>query len=111
MEGQTSEVEATPGGGETKEAPQPDENEPASFPSTDEIPTSTDGGTTGTLLNILSRHPFLGIYEKTADRGDLGTRGRVCFALEVILTIVVLALVLAIIAAVAWKTLAPLPHV
>jgi hypothetical protein len=105
----------TDGAGTATEAevatPEPSEADPAGFADDDDaIPESADGGTAQTLIKLLSRHPFTSLYEKTAGQ-KLGLRGRICFLLDVIFVAIVVALLLGIIAAVAWKTLAPLPHV
>jgi len=92
------------------ETPLPDETEPAVFPANDEIPVGADAGTTRTLMSLLSAHPFWNLYEATRSPEPLKGRALFCFVMDVIFRIVVVLLLLGIIAAVAYKTFAPLPH-
>jgi hypothetical protein len=101
------------GAGSQQEAPVPDEEEPAGFPAGDEI-SGEAGGAANTLMRLLSRHPFMALYEIAASkvRRD-NARGFllfVCVCGDLLFTLVVVALLLAIIGAVVYKTLAPLPH-
>jgi hypothetical protein len=88
----------------------PDEKNPAAFADEDPIPPSADGGTTRTLLSLLSRHPFWSLYVTTHGIQKLPVRAWACFVLDVLFRLAVVTILLGVIAAVAWKTLAPLPH-
>ncbi|HEU5151577.1 MAG TPA: hypothetical protein VFU19_13825 [Iamia sp.] len=88
--------------------PGPDPSAPASFPL-DDSPSwaATDGGTTRALSQFLTISPCLDLYQRS------GSSHRVlfgvCFALDLVIRLGATVLILAILAAVAWKTLAPLP--
>lgn len=101
-----------PGQGE-EAAPEPDPSEPATYSDDEEdsIGGGADGGASQTLMALLSRHPFSSLYQATGgNKDDLDFRGWICFFLDLIFVLVVVSLLLGIIAAVAWKTLSPLPH-
>jgi hypothetical protein len=105
----TDEAES-PGADEA--APDLDEAEPARYSDDEEdsIKTGADGGASQTLMALLSRHPFSSLYQATGGNKDhLDVRGWVCFILDLMFVLVVVSLLLGIIAAVAWKTLAPVP--
>lgn len=93
----------------------PDPTTPANYPPTDEDAFSGaitgDGGTTRFLTRLVRMTPFLDLHDR-ARKGKKGSRARgvLCFALDCLIRLIVVGLLLAIIGAVAWKTLAPLPH-
>lgn len=92
-------------------SPTPDENNPAALPSTD-APTFGpvgEGGTAKALAKLLQQTPFLDFHERAGSPADHRLRGRVCFAIDFLLRLAVVGLLLAVIAAVAWRALAPLP--
>ena len=61
------------------------------------------------LTNLLSRRPFLDLYQRTADYQELHGRLRVSFVFEFIFRVLILTGLIAIAVGVAWKTLAPFP--
>jgi hypothetical protein len=92
--------------------PEPDEDNPAAYGGDDEV---SDGGATRTLLALLSRHPFYSLFR--AVEGALRNGGKpravllfACVSLDLLFTLLVVALILGITFALAWKTLAPLPN-
>lgn len=93
------------------DTPVPDENHPAGYPASPEedaaLPSNMDAGTTRALTRLLRLSPFLSLHR--AYGGDLKWRRRLCFTLDCIVRAVVVSLILAILFAVAWKTLIPLP--
>lgn len=93
--------------------PQPDPERPAAYPPDQDglVPTH-DGGTTSLLAKFLSRSPFLDLHARALDidGGEHRVRAAACFALDCLFRAVVVVLILGIVAGVAWKTLAPLPH-
>jgi hypothetical protein len=99
--------------GSQQEPPVPDEQEPASFPAGDEI-SGEAGGATRTLMSLLSRHPFNALYELVAPKVKRDrARGLllfICICGDLLFTLIVVGLLLAIIGTVAYKTLAPLPN-
>lgn len=99
--------------GDAPDEPAPDESHPAAFPpSPDEpapVPVAADAGTTRALTELLRRHPFLDLHRAAGDVANHRFRGWICFTFDFLLTLIVVALLLAILAAIAWKTLAPLP--
>lgn len=93
-------------------APVPDDTAPATFPSTPEEPTGpalppgSDGGGTRALAWLLGASPFTDLHRHAG--GEHPFREQLCFAVDFLLRLFVAALLLGIITAVAWKTLAPL---
>lgn len=91
--------------------PPPDPDEPANYPPNPEDDlfrgSGVDGGTTRILTRLLRASPCLDLDDRAG--GQHALRRRICFALDLIFRLVVWAVLLAVIAAVAWKTLAPLP--
>jgi hypothetical protein len=104
-------VAVSGGTAEEPTAPDLDDENKGAFPAgkEDDAPPDGAGGATGQLWKLLTQHPFLDLYDRHA-KSVLTTRGKWCFAAEFVLRLVVLLILLAIIVAVAWKTLAPLPH-
>lgn len=92
-----------------EDSPSPDPETPAYFPIDDAPPwaSSTDGGTTRALSQFLTISPCLDLYQRSGSshRGLFG----LCFALDLLIRLGATALIIAILGAVAWKTLAPLP--
>ena len=91
--------------------PKPDEAHPASYPPTqeDEFPAATDGGGTRVLSRLLTRSPFLDLHKRAGNESAHPKREMLCFSLDLVVRIVAVVLILGIVIAVAWKTLAPLP--
>lgn len=93
------------------DVPEPDERAPAAFPADPSndapgVPTLPhDGGTTRFLAALLTQSPFLDLHDRAA--GDPAFRRRLCFGLDLIYRVLIYTLILAIVAGVAWKTLAP----
>jgi hypothetical protein len=94
------------------ESPEPDPANAAGFPATDDADfgTTGDAGATGALAKLLRRTPFLDLHERAGSPTDHRLRGWLCFCLDLGVRIVVVLLILSIIGALAWKTLAPLPQ-
>jgi len=92
------------------DVPEVDADSPGSF-AEDASPQAPDGagGTARTLLGFLRLHTFLDIY-KLSGRDKLLWRGKVAYTLEMIFHTLAALLFVSIIAVVAWKTLAPIPH-
>jgi hypothetical protein len=95
--------------------PQPDGKNPAVYPaSTDEktapLPAAADGGTTRTLSWLLTTAPFTSLHQRAGEPDKHRWRGWICFVTDYLLRLAVVVLLLAIVAAVAWKTLVPLPN-
>ena len=94
--------------------PTPDENHPAAYPpdpaddKPPELPPSVDSGGTRALYSLLRATPFLDLHKKAG--GKHPVRGWVCFASDFLVRLIVLILMIGIIGAVVWKTLAPLPE-
>ena len=94
--------------------PDPNPDEPANFPAGDEI-SGDAGGAERALLGLLSRHPFCALFDTAAPKLKDKSKARsilllVCVTLDLVFSLAVVALLLAIIGTVAYKTLAPLPH-
>ncbi|HEX7167545.1 MAG TPA: hypothetical protein VF230_11250 [Acidimicrobiales bacterium] len=91
--------------------PQPDPGEPASYPADDTaaLPPGADSGATRALAGLLKLSPFLDLHDRAGTSEDHRFRAWVCFVLDGIVRFVVVALLLGVIVALAWKTLAPLP--
>ncbi len=93
--------------------PTPDEDSPATFPVGPEdnraptLPVESDAGASQALTALLSLTPFLDLHDRA--RGDSAWRGRLCFTLDLVLRLITVGLLIALIVAVAWKVLAPLP--
>ena len=92
--------------------PEPDPENPAAFPSpatgdTDH-PKQQDGGASGTLWNLISFHPFKAQHDRWKDV-PLDGWALVCFVLELIMVMVVVAALIWIAILIAWKSIAPLP--
>jgi hypothetical protein len=88
--------------------PQPDENHPASYADSNEGVGDVTGGSARALARLLTATPFLDL----CDRAKGGTYLKaICITLDMVVRAVVLSLLLGILGAVAWKTLAPLPHI
>lgn len=72
------------------------------------------GGATKSLGTILQATFFINLHvaalERMGDGKRHAFRAWLCFAVDLLLRLVVLVLLIAIALAVAWKTLAPLPH-
>jgi hypothetical protein len=91
--------------------PTPDEGSPAALPSTDDptfVPAG-EGGTAKALAKLLQQSPFLDLHERAGSPADHRLRGGACFVTDFVLRLAVVVLLLAVIAAVAWRALAPLP--
>ena len=91
----------------------PDETKPAAYPpsSDDEtpaVPPSADAGTTRALAALLKLTPFLDLHRAANNEGHR-FRGWLCFTLDLLLRLLVVGLLVCMIGAIAWKTLAPLP--
>lgn len=102
-----TEVEHPPDGSDV-----PDDAHPAAYPPTPgeddpRLPPSTDAGSTGALARLLRQTYFLNLYGAFS-REHRGLH-YFCFAIDFLIRLVVVSLLVAIIAVVAWKTLAPLP--
>lgn len=93
--------------------PEPDPSHAAAFPATDDASFGPvgDAGTTGALAHLLRRTPFLDLHERAGSPADHRFRGWLCFSLDFVVRLLIVVLILGIIAAVAWKTLAPLPNI
>jgi hypothetical protein len=95
--------------GDEDESPSPDPATPANFPLDEDPPwaNSTDGGTTRALSQFLTISPCLDLYQRS------GSNHRwlfaLCFALDLVIRLGATILIITILGAVAWKTLAPLP--
>ncbi len=94
--------------------PTPDPDSPATLPVTPNEPGAppslsgvADGGSSNALARLLEKSPFTDLHERAG--GSHPFRGAVCFACDFLMRLCVVALLVAIIGAVAWKTLAPLP--
>ena len=95
---------------EPNDVPEPNEDEPSVYTGCNRnLDARGRWRPSATLLKLLSRHPFWDVYTQTEGQ-KLGFRGWLAFFLEIILNVVVLAIVIGIAAAVAWKTLAPIPR-
>jgi hypothetical protein len=100
--------------GDDPEDPQSlDESQPAAYPPDDEddgpLGVAADGGTTQALTRLLKLSPCLDLHRRAGETQDHALRGHLCFALDLAIRILAYLLLLAILGAVAWKTLAPLP--
>src|SRR5687768_12913631 len=86
-----------------------DEDDPGRSPY---LPPSADSGATRALASLMGLTPFLDLHKHFAKRTTANTdRSRlVCFTLDLLLRLTVVLLILFILAAFAWKTLAPLPE-
>lgn len=106
----TDEEASGPVENESEPAPNPDV--PASYPTDDddefELPAGADGGTTRLLARLLRVSPFLALDERAG--GHHPRRRMICFTFDFLLRGLIYLILLAIIVAVAWKTLAPLPE-
>lgn len=104
-------------GQSSPEGEPPDEAAPvesgAGYPVTDDdalaVTPQTDAGTTRALAKLLRASPFLDLHERAGNPTDHRFRGTVCFLLDLATRLVVVVLLLGVLAAIAWKTLAPLP--
>ena len=98
---------------EPEPEPEPDESSPASYPpdpnDTPALPVDTDAGATRALSALLKLSPFLDLHQKAGMTADHPVRERVCFFFDFLIRLVVVVILLAVIVAIAWKTLAPLP--
>lgn len=91
-------------------APEPDENEPATLPLDDESKEpASDGGASGALWDLVSRHPYRALFDRWADISEWNARSGICFAMEFLVTTVVVAIVVTIAVLLAWKAIMPLP--
>lgn len=99
--------------GDLPDAPEPDESSPAAFPTTSDdtpsFPPTADAGATRALAAFLKLYPFLDLHDRAGANADHRVRGWVCFSLDLCLRLVVVVLIVAVILAIAWKTLAPFP--
>jgi hypothetical protein len=59
-------------------------------------------------MRLLRLHTFLDLYNRSGN-GKLPFRGKVAFSLELLIHLLTAVLILAIVATIAWKTLAPIP--
>ncbi len=93
--------------------PTPDEAVPGRYPVAPDdepaVPQGADAGTTRALARLLKASPFLDLHERAGNPIDHRLRGGLCFALDFIVRLVAVALLLGVLMAIAWKTLAPLP--
>lgn len=92
--------------------PEPRTDTPAAYPAQDDddgkaIDLPGTGGTLRALFNLLSRSPFIDLHERAGEPGKHKMRGFVCFLLDFLVTLITTALILGIVAVVAWKTLSP----
>lgn len=93
--------------------PTPDEANPATYPPgpddglTPALPLESDAGATRALAALLGMTPFLDLHDRAG--GDSVARRRICFAVDFLLRLVVVTLLVAVIALVVWKLLAPFP--
>lgn len=87
----------------------------AGFPASDgdqttpELATTSDAGATRALAILLRLTPCLDLHKRAGDVDRHPKRGMLCFALDLFIRCLAVLLLIAIVAAVAWKTLAPLP--
>ena len=79
------------------------------YPIDEDGPHGAAGGTTTMLFRFLQRTPFLDLHERAGDPEAHPWRRRLCFAADFCLHAIAATLLLGIIAALAYKTLAPLP--
>lgn len=93
--------------------PEPDANSPAGY--VDDLsglgmPPQYDGGTTNFLSTLLFVAPFNDLH-KRYEKNKKGSpvRRRLCFAMDILTRLVILALLLGIPIAVVWHILAPFP--
>lgn len=99
----------------SEQGPEPDATHPARYGLEDDppaLPTTSDAGATKALFGLLRRTPFLDLhdrYDKTALKPTPKTRG-LCFVLDLLLRLVVYVVIVSIIAAFAWKAIAPIPE-
>jgi hypothetical protein len=95
----------------TAQDPTPDEQSPAAYPATDSpaLGADADAGTTRALAAFLTITPFLDLHERAGHPEQHRGRARLCFALDLVVRAAAIALLLGLIAAVAWKVIAPLP--
>lgn len=88
-----------------------DPNTPAVFPADDPpagaAPVNADGGASWALAQLLQLRLFTELHKSAEGAGKW--RAKICFAADFIVRVVVLLMLLAVIATIAWKTLAPLP--
>jgi hypothetical protein len=103
--------DAPTGPDEVATGPAPDERSPAAFPATDApaLPAESDAGTSRALAAFLTITPFLDLHERAGDSDRHPHRARLCFTLDLLVRAAAIALLLAVIGAVAWKVIAPLP--
>lgn len=102
--------------GDGSDEPAPDAAHPAAYPPEPAdrapvVPASADAGTTRALAALLKLSPFLDLHSHAGNVEKHRLRGQVCFVLDLLVRLVVVALLLGVITAVAWKTLAPLPEI
>lgn len=102
-----------PSDGAGADGPEPDEASPASYPpepgDAPALPVTADAGATRALAKLLTLSPFLDLHDRAGHGVDHHLRSQLCFALDLVLRLVVVVVLLAILIAIAWKTLAPLP--
>jgi hypothetical protein len=91
------------------DVPALDADEPGGFPLVDDDDPQlpNDGGTTRVLTGLLRLSPFLALDDRAG--GDHPKRRAFCFGLDLTFRLMVALLLLAVIAGIAWKTLAPFP--
>lgn len=117
-----TEGEGTPSGGTPPPnapelaVPQPDEDKPSAFADDPgDAMGAMAGGSARALSRLLKTHPFMDVYDRVArDTKDRNTKALralkvACATLDILFRLTAHLLLLAIIAAVAWKTLAPFP--
>jgi hypothetical protein len=85
-----------------------DPNNPGGFTEDEDEDAKAGDAATRTLLGFLRLHTFLDLYKRSGE-GTLPLRGKVAFMLEIFIHLLTALLLLAIIAALVWKALAPLP--
>lgn len=120
VEGNSSERDEDDGD-KSSETPEPNAANPSTYPLGDDddtsrgvrppMPQHSDGGTSRLLAWLLGLSPFIDLHHKALAKtgGKHPWREGICVTLDCAFRVMVLALLLAIIGAVAWKTLAPLP--
>jgi hypothetical protein len=101
--------------GAATDVPQPDPGSPATY--SDDKDQAADigqdlaGGSGRLLAKLLTSTPFMDLHDRVTAKGSLTLFKFICAALELMVRIVVVSLLIGIAACVAWKTLAPLPHI
>ena len=88
-----------------------DENAAAAYPADPAEPAAppASAGASTALARLLRRTPFPDLHDRAQTAEVRGLTWWVCFILDLLVRVVTVAVLIGVLAGVAWKTLAPFP--